>query len=82
MSEPPRRLIEVGTFPSGYAHTFVDGADPLVIALEAAHAKLDAEAREAERIRLAQIADIERVKNTRRARAAKRLRQALKLWRR
>jgi hypothetical protein len=45
-----------------------------------ANARLDAERAEAERKRLAALADIARVQNTRRARAAKRLRQALRMF--
>jgi hypothetical protein len=49
----PRRLVEVGTFPAGYATTFADGADPVARLVAEAAAKLDAEAAEAEWARLA-----------------------------
>jgi|HubBroStandDraft_6_1064221.scaffolds.fasta_scaffold1773191_2 hypothetical protein len=74
----PRRLVEVGTFPAGYATTFADGADPVARLVAEAAAKLDAEAAEAEWARLAAIADQERLANTRRARPAWRFRRAVK----
>jgi hypothetical protein len=40
----PRRLVEVGTFPAGYATTFADGADPVARLVAEAAAKLAAEA--------------------------------------
>jgi hypothetical protein len=48
VTDPPRRLIEVGVFPTGSA-VFIDGVDPLAILIADANAKLDAEHCEAER---------------------------------
>ena len=80
--EAPRRMIEVGTLPSGYDSMFIaeGGVNPLAVMVRDANARLDAERAEAERKRLAALADIARVQNTRRARAAKRLRQALRMF--
>jgi hypothetical protein len=77
--EPQRRMIPIGVMPSGYADVFLapGSADPVSLMIADASAKLDREHAEAERIRLAAIADIERAKATRRARAAKRFRHAL-----
>ncbi len=67
----------IGTFPAGYAETFTAGDDPVAVLLREAIAKADRERAEAERIRLAAIADAERAKRTRRARAMRRLGKAL-----
>jgi hypothetical protein len=81
MSEP--RRIELGFLPSGGATVFVgDGAvDPIKVLIAEGNAKLDREHAEAERARLAEIADAERMRNTRRARLARRLGKALKVLR-
>jgi hypothetical protein len=80
MVDAPRRIF-VGYLPSG-ADTFVaEGeVDPVARLLADASARLDRE-REAEaRAQAAKAADIERVKNTRRARAARRFRSALQMF--
>jgi hypothetical protein len=80
MSDEPRRVF-VGYLPTADALFVGEGeVDPVARLIADANAKLDAERTEAERVRLAALADIERVKNTRRARAAKRLRQALRMF--
>lgn len=78
MTEP--RRIFVGVLPSGVDATFVDGVDPVSIMVREANAALDRESAEAERVRLAQAADVERMRTTRRARAARRFRRALKAF--
>jgi hypothetical protein len=78
-NEPPRRLIEIGTFPSGFDATFIDGRDPVAVALDDATARLDAEKAEAERTRLAQAADVERVQRTKRAKVMRKLGKVLKM---
>jgi hypothetical protein len=81
MSDAPRRLIEIGTLPSGFDATFIaeGGADPLAVMLREANARLDREHAEAERVRMLAIADVERARSTRSARAARRFRRALRL---
>ena len=76
MADAPRRLVEVGTFPTASV-IFVDGDDPARLMLRDAGARLDRERAEAEKARLAQAADGERVRNTARARSMRRLRRAL-----
>jgi hypothetical protein len=78
MTEPRRRLVEIGTLPAGYDATFASGVDPLAVMLREGAARLDAERAEAERARLAGIAEIDRAKDARRARIARRFRRALK----
>jgi hypothetical protein len=79
MSDEPRRIF-VGVLPSGVDATFIDGVDPLVAMIDDATARLDRMREEDERARLAQIADIERMRNTRRARAARRFKSALRMF--
>jgi hypothetical protein len=78
MSDPPR-LIPIGVFPSGYADTYVDGVDPVAVMIADAIRKADLAKAEAERVRLALIADQERARRTKRARAMRHLRKALRL---
>jgi hypothetical protein len=73
-----RRMVYLGSFTGGLPDIFEIPAEPL----RKIEAGLDAERAEAERVRLAALADIERVKNTQRARAMRRLTRALKLFRR
>ena len=73
--------IYVGTFPTGVDATFVDGVDPAALMLREASAALDRERAEAEKARLAQIADQARARNTRLARARRRFQKALALCR-
>jgi hypothetical protein len=86
MSDAPRRLIQVGTFPmpTGGDVIFVGGDDPARLMLAEANAKLDREREEAERRRRAQISDVERakmsVRGMRLARAARRFGHALKVF--
>jgi hypothetical protein len=81
MAEP--RKVYTGLLPSGAENVFVSegAADPVAIMLREAGAKLDAERAAEERVRLAKIADEARAKNTRRARAMRRLGKALKFLR-
>jgi F0F1-type ATP synthase epsilon subunit len=78
--EPPRRLIEIGTFPSGFDATFIDGPDPVGVMIADAIRKDDLAKAEAERQRQAAIADAERAKATRRTRALRRLTKAFKAF--
>jgi hypothetical protein len=78
-NEPPRRLIEIGTFPSGFDATFIDGPDPVGVMLADAIRKDDLAKAEAERTRLAAIAGVARMKNTRRAVTMRRFKRALRL---
>ena len=84
MSDTPRRMIEIGTLPSGYDSMFIaeGGADPLAVMIREGNARLDTEREAEERKRAAQAVDIERARDTRRARAARRFRSALKMFRR
>jgi hypothetical protein len=77
-SDEPRRLIEVGTFPTASV-IFVDGDDPARLLLRDAGARLDREHAEAERKQKTAALDIEQVKRTKRARAMRHLRKALRL---
>jgi hypothetical protein len=74
MSDAPRRLIEIGTYEGGLTHLIVPRE-----ALARAEQKLAAERAEAERVRLAALADIARVKNTRRVMTMRRFKRALRL---
>jgi hypothetical protein len=77
------RRIFIGHLPTGGVTYVAEGeADPVATLIADANAKLDREHAEAERVRLAAIADIERARNTRSARAARRLKRALKMFRR
>jgi len=83
MSSDTPRLIEIGTMPSGYASTFVaEGAvDPLAIMIAQADAKLAHERATEAKAKAAKVADIGRMRLTRRSRIARRFRKALKMWR-
>jgi hypothetical protein len=82
VTDEPRRVY-LGLLPSGADVFVADGeADPLTVMLSEANARLDAERAEAERVRLAALADIERARNTRRAKAARRFKRALQMFRR
>ena len=78
--EPPRRLIEIGTLPTGYGDTFIDGVDPVSVMIADAIRRDDLAKAEVERQRQAAIADAERAKATRRARALRRLTKAFKAF--
>ena len=84
MTDEPRRLVQVGSFPTSGAEIFIGGVDPVAIMVREANARLDAERAEAERARLSASADAERTKarmrGTRTARAASRLRRALRAF--
>jgi hypothetical protein len=75
-SDEPRRIF-VGVLPSGHDAVFVDGPDPVSAMVREAASKLDAERQEAERKQKAAALDAERLANTRRARARRRIRKAL-----
>jgi hypothetical protein len=81
MSDEPR-LIEIGVMPSGFenVHLAEGSANPLAAMVAEANAKLDAKRAAAERARAATLADIERAKATRKAKALRRFRRALKLF--
>jgi hypothetical protein len=79
MSEP-RRIFVAAFEPADTI--FVDGADPIALKIDEATRRLDRMREEDERVRLAALADIERAKATRRARAARRFKRALKIFRR
>jgi hypothetical protein len=76
MSDAPRRLIEVGTFPTASV-IFVDGDDPARLMLRDAGARLDAERAEAARKQKAAALDAERAQRTKLARSRRRLKRAL-----
>jgi hypothetical protein len=59
---PPRRLIEIGTFPSGYDSTFIDGPDPVATMIADAIRKDNLAKAEAERARQAVVDEAERAK--------------------
>jgi hypothetical protein len=62
MTEPTRRLIEIGILPSGYADIFVDGVDPVAIMVREANERLERERAAAEKARQATaIADADDV---------------------
>jgi hypothetical protein len=79
MSEP-QRLIEIGTLPSGFDATFIaeGGVDPLAVMIREGNARLDAERAAEAKALAAKAADLERVRNTKRARALRRLTRAFK----
>ena len=75
-----RRII-VGMLPSGGQVYVRNGQeDPVAIMIREASAELDAARAADERVRLAAIADIERAKNTRKARNTRRLKRALRAF--
>ena len=79
--EPPRRSIIVGLLPSGGVTYVGEGQeDPVAVMIREAGAELDAARAADERARLSAIADVERIKLTRRARAARRFGRALKMF--
>jgi hypothetical protein len=81
MTDEPRNLIEIGYLPSGADVFVAEGAlDPVSVLVADATRRLDQMRAEDERVRLAAITAIERVKATRRARTARRFRHALKLF--
>ena len=83
MNEPTsRRSIIVGLLPSGGSMTRVPPGqeDPVEIAIRQAHAELDRQRATEERARRAKLADVARAQNTRRARAARRFKRALKVF--
>ena len=73
MTEPGRILV--GVLPTA-GEIFVDGVDPVAVMVREAGAALDAERDAEQRRRLAQAADVERMRDTRRARAMRRLKRA------
>jgi hypothetical protein len=77
MSEEPRRVY-VGDLPLA-SEVFADGADPLTVMLERANAEFDGQHVERVQAIATKAADIERLKNTRRARAARRFKRALRM---
>jgi hypothetical protein len=78
MTEP--RRVYVGTIPAGAElHDF--GGAIAGQMLREAGAKLDAERLAEAKALAAKVADIERAKNTRRARAAQRFKRALSMFR-
>lgn len=81
--EPTPRRIYVGMLPSAGSVVYAgDGSeDPVRVLLREANAKLDAERAAEAKARAAAVADLERARLTRRARAARHLRKALRLWR-
>jgi hypothetical protein len=81
MTETPRRLIEIGILPTGYGETFTDGPDPLAVMLREGNARLDRERQAEAKAKAAKLADEARERNTRRARAMRRLGKALKFLR-
>jgi hypothetical protein len=80
MTEEPRRLIEIGTLPSGYDSTFVSegGVDPVAVMLRAAEQKLDAERAAEAKALAAKADDAERLRRTKEARVMRRLGKALR----
>jgi len=80
--EPRRRIIEVGVLPSGNDVVYVGegSTDPIVTMIAAANARLDAERAAEAKALAAKAADIARLQNTRRARAARRFRKALRAF--
>jgi predicted RNA-binding Zn ribbon-like protein len=79
----PRRLIEIGILPAGADSFFVaeGSADPVAIMLREADERLARERLAVAKAKAAKLADIARVKNTRRARAAQRFKRALSMFR-
>jgi hypothetical protein len=70
MTEPTRRIF-LGNIPSADV-IFTAGGDPIVAMVREGNARLDRERAEAEKARLAQVADGERARNTARAKAVRR----------
>jgi hypothetical protein len=81
VNDTPRKLIEIGTVPSGTELFVTEGEiDPIAIMLRQAGETLDRERAEAERKRLSAIADIERAQRTKRARSLRRLMRAFRAF--
>jgi hypothetical protein len=80
MTDEPRRLIEIGVLPSGGGEIFFEGVDPIVLMLKDADMRLAAERAAAAKTVAVKIADAERTKATRRARALRNLTRALKTF--
>ena len=81
MTDEPRKMIFVGVSPSvGMTLVRPGHEDPITVMVREANARLDRERADAERKRLAVIADAARLANTRRARAARRLNRALRAF--
>jgi hypothetical protein len=78
MTDEPR-LIEIGVLPRS-GEIFFEGADPIAIMIRDADMRLAAERAAAEKTLASKAADIDRVKLTRRARAARSFRRALKTF--
>jgi hypothetical protein len=79
MTDERRRRVFVGYLPTADVTFVAEGeVDPVARLIADANAKLDAERAEAERVRLAALADIERAKRTKRARLVRRFGRALK----
>jgi hypothetical protein len=78
----PRRMIEIGTLPSGFDATFIgeNGVDPLAVMIREGNARLDRIAEEERQREAARLADIERLASTKRARVRRRLGKALKMF--
>jgi hypothetical protein len=76
MSE--RHIIEIGTFPIAN-EVFNVGDDVIAALLREADRKLEVEREDEARQRQAAIADVERVKATRRARSMRHIRKVLRL---
>ena len=79
MSEP--RRIFVASFEPA-SEMYVDGVDPIALKIDEATRRLDRMREADEQAARAALADIERAKDTKRARAMRRLTRALKLFRR
>jgi hypothetical protein len=77
-----RRLVEVGTFPTVDGEIFVVGDDVVRALLREADRKVEVEREEAAQRQKTAIAGAERMKATRRAMVARRLRKVLRLCRR
>ena len=58
----PRRLIEIGVFPSGAEIFFEGNVDPAAVAIREGIARADRARAEAEAARLAAISDAERMR--------------------
>lgn len=73
--------ILIGVIPTGTdVHLFGEDIAAAARMLDDAHRRADLARAEAERVRLSAIADIERTKSTRKARAARRFKRALKMF--
>lgn len=76
----PRRVI-VGLLPtSGVTYVREGAEDPVAIMIREAGAELDRQRAAEARALAAKVADIERAKNTRRARAMRRLTKAMRMF--